>query len=102
MQTLKIDQAFTARLSEPDANTKVVEAIIALGKAMGLEVVAEGVETAQQYAAVRRLGCDLVQGYFIARPMSASQLEAWCGGYVDTQSFKHGSTVVGIDEARKK
>ena len=102
VQTIKIDQAFTSQLSDPDANTKVVEAIIALGKAMGLEVVAEGVETAQQYAVLRRLGCDLAQGYFIARPMSPSQLKVWCGGYVDTQSLKHGSTVVGIDEARKK
>ena len=102
VQTLKIDQAFIAQLSDPDANTKVVEAIIALGKAMDLEVVAEGIETDQQYAMVRRLGCDLVQGYFIARPMSAAQLTAWRGGYVDTQSLKHGSTVVGIEEARKK
>ncbi len=102
VQTLKIDQAFIAQLADPDANTKVVEAIIALGKAMDLEVVAEGIETDRQYAIVRRLGCDLVQGYFIARPMSAAQLKAWCEGYVDTQSLKHNSTVVGIDEARKK
>jgi len=102
VQTLKIDQAFIAQLSDPDANTKVVEAIIALGKAMDLEVVAEGIETDRQYAIARRLGCDLVQGYFIARPMTAAQLEAWCGGYVDTESLKHGPTVVGIDEARKK
>ena len=61
VQTLKIDQTFIAQLSDPAANTKVVEAIIALGKAMGLEVIAEGVETDQQYAAVRRLGCDLAQ-----------------------------------------
>ena len=102
VQTLKIDQAFISQLSDPDANTKVVEAIIALGKAMGVDVVAEGIETDRQYAIVRRLGCDLVQGYFIARPMAASKIAAWCGGYVDTQSLKHGPTVVGIDEARKK
>lgn len=101
VQTLKIDRAFIAQLSDPKANTKVVEAIIALGKAMELEVVAEGVETDQQYAIVRRLGCDLVQGYFIARPMPADQLPKWRGGYQDTQSLKHGSTVVGIDDARK-
>ncbi len=101
VQTLKIDHSFISRLSEPDANTKLVEAIIALGKALDLEVVAEGVETDEQYAIVRRLGCDLVQGYFIARPMSATQLRAWCGGYEDTQSLKYGATVVGIDEARK-
>lgn len=102
VQTLKIDQAFISQLSDPDANTKVVEAIIALGKAMDLEVVAEGIETDQQYAIVRRLGCDLVQGFFIARPMAASKILAWCGGYVDTQSLKHGPTVVDIEKARKK
>ena len=101
VQTLKIDQAFVSRLSDPDANTKVVEAIIALGKAMDLEVVAEGVETDLQYAIVRRLGCDLVQGYFIARPMPAEQLRQWCGGYEDTQSLKHGSTIIDIDKARR-
>ena len=101
VQTIKIDQAFVAQLTGPDANTKVVEAIIALGKAMGLDIVAEGVETDQQYAMIRRLGCDLAQGYFIARPMSAEQLLAWHGGYEDTQSLKHGSTVVDIDTLRK-
>ncbi len=101
VQTIKIDQAFIAQLSDADANTKVVEAIIALGKAMELEVVAEGVETDQQYAAVRRLGCDLAQGYFIAKPMPAAQLREWRGGYEDTQSLKHGSTVIDIDKARQ-
>ena len=100
VQTLKIDQAFIARLADPDANTKVVEAIIALGKAMDLEVVAEGVESDLEYAIVRRLGCDLAQGYFIARPMPAAQLQQWCRGYEDTQSLKHGSTVIDIDKAR--
>ena len=100
VQTIKIDRAFISQLSDPKANTKVVEAIIALGKAMELEVVAEGVETDQQYAIVRRLGCDLVQGYFIAKPMPADQLRSWSGGYEDTQSLKHGSTVIGIDDAR--
>lgn len=101
VQTIKIDQAFVAQLSDPDANTKVVEAIIALGKAMELEVVAEGVETEQQYAIIRRLGCNLAQGYFIARPMPANQLRTWRSGFTDTQSLKHGPTVVKIDEARK-
>ena len=100
MQTLKIDRAFISGLASPDANTKVVEAIIALGKAMELEVVAEGVETDMQYSIARRLGCDLVQGYFIARPMPAAQLRQWCAGYEDTQSLKHGSTVIDIDKAR--
>jgi len=100
VQTLKIDQSFIAQLSDAKADTRVVEAIIALGKAMDLGVIAEGVETDQQYAIVRRLGCDLVQGYFIARPMPADQLQTWCSGYVDTQSIKKGSIVIDIDGAR--
>ncbi len=101
VQTLKIDQSFIAKLTDSDTTTRVVEAIIALGKAMGLEVVAEGVETDQQYAILRRLGCDIAQGYFIAKPMAADQLLVWSNGYVDTQSIKHGSTVIDIDKIRK-
>jgi len=97
VQTLKIDQSFIANLSDSDTTERVVQAIIALGKAMKLEVVAEGVETDRQYAIVRRLGCDLVQGYFIAKPMSAERLSNWCKGHEDTQSLKHGSTIVDID-----
>ncbi len=103
VQTLKIDQSFISQLSDAEESkttTRVVEAIIALGKAMGLEVVAEGVETDRQYAIIRRLGCDLAQGYFIAKPMSAEQLITWCRGYEDTQSIKHGSAIVDIDKAR--
>ena len=100
VKTIKIDQTFIKQMSDPGANTRVIEAIIALGKAMELEVVAEGVETDQQYAIVRKLGCDLVQGYFVAKPMSALELRKWCDGYGDTQSLEHGATVVGIDEAR--
>jgi len=101
VQTIKIDQAFIAQLSESEASNRVIEAIVALGKAMKLGVVAEGVETDQQYAIIRRLGCDLAQGYFIARPMPADQLLTWVDGYQDTQSIKKESTVVDIDAKRQ-
>ena len=87
-------------MAESDANNRVIEAIVALGKAMKLEVVAEGVETDQQYAIVRRLGCDLVQGYFIAKPMPADQLLIWIDGHEDTQNIKKKSTVVDIETQR--
>ena len=100
VQTIKIDQDFIAQLSDSEANSRVIEAIVALGKAMQLEVVAEGVETDQQYAIVRRLGCDLVQGYFIAKPMPAEQLLMWIDGYEDTQSIKKRSKVIDVDTQR--
>ena len=100
VKTLKIDRSFIAKLADSESNTRVVQAIIALGKAMDLDIVAEGVETDQQYALVRKLGCDLVQGFFIAKPMPADRFRRWCDGHEDTQSLKHGSSVVGIDSVR--
>ena len=67
---------------------------------MDLHIVAEGVETDQQYAQVRKLGCDLAQGFFIAKPMPADRFRRWVDGHEDTQSLKHTSTVVGIDTVR--
>lgn len=101
VQSLKIDQSFIASLTDSETNARVVQAIIALGRAMELEVVAEGVETDQQYAILRRLECDMVQGFFIAKPMPADQFRRWCDGHEDTQSLKHGSSVVDIDKLRK-
>lgn len=100
VKTLKIDRSFISKLVDSESNARVVQAIIALGKAMELDIVAEGVETDQQYAIVRKLGCDLVQGYFIAKPMPAEGFRRWCGGYEDTQSLKHASSVVDIDHGR--
>ena len=78
VQTLKIDQCFVARLTESETNAKVVQAIIALGKAMDLEVVAEGVETEQQLLLVTKYGCDLAQGFFIGKPMTEVDFLNWC------------------------
>ena len=78
VQTLKIDQSFIERLVDSPNNERVVQAIVALGKAMNLEVVAEGVETEQQLALVREFGCDLAQGFFIARPMPEREFLTWC------------------------
>lgn len=77
-QTLKIDQSFVERLTESASNERVVQSIIALGKAMNLEVVAEGIETQQQLEAVRRFGCDLGQGFYIQKPLPEQAFLAWC------------------------
>jgi len=78
VQTLKIDQSFVERLTESATNARVVQSIIALGKAMGLEVIAEGVETEQQLKLVTQFGADLAQGYFIGRPMPEQDFLDWC------------------------
>ena len=73
---VKIDRSFIKDL-EPGAEgcTTLVRGIIALAHNLGLQVVAEGVETAQQLALLNTLGCDINQGFFLHRPMSAEALE---------------------------
>jgi len=77
VSVLKIDQAFVRGLGEDAADTAIVKSVIDLAHALGLVVVAEGVETSDQVAHLRSLGCDLAQGYFFARPQPAEDLERW-------------------------
>ena len=100
VHTIKIDQTFVAQLSDSDASSRVIEAIVALGKAMQLEVVAEGVETEQQYAIVRQLGCDLVQGYYVAKPMPADQLVEWFVRQNDTKICQKKSAALNMEARR--
>jgi diguanylate cyclase (GGDEF)-like protein len=70
LDTIKIDRAFIQRLANEDETGHVVEAIIALSKALHLDVTGEGVETLQQAARLKDLGCDIAQGYYFARPLT--------------------------------
>ena len=71
---LKIDRSFVHDL--PGGGEAIATAIIAMARSLGMTVVAEGVETAGQADFLRRAGCDLMQGYYFARPMPASSLTA--------------------------
>lgn len=82
---LKIDQSFIADLLSSNDDAVIVRAIIALGHAMGLSVIAEGVETQEQYAYLRLLHCDEVQGFLRGRPTPASQLPALVAQISSTQ-----------------
>lgn len=76
IDTVKIDRSFiSGMLSRPKAGV-VVRSIVSLGKAMGISVVAEGVENEAQLHALRIAGCDLLQGYLLGRPMPASDIAA--------------------------
>jgi len=89
VQTLKIDQSFVERLTESETNARVVQAVIALGKAMGLEVIAEGVETEQQMEMVRTFGCDLAQGFLIAKPLPDEEFRRWCASVTGLDTSEH-------------
>ncbi len=68
---LKIDRGFITELAKNNDDAAIVSSIVALGKTLGLRIVAEGVETAEQQEMLTELGCDILQGYLLGKPMSA-------------------------------
>lgn len=74
---LKIDRSFVRDLPSDRSDTAIISAAVSMARALGLRVVAEGVETEQQRAAVCALGCDLAQGYLYARPLPVEEFELW-------------------------
>jgi diguanylate cyclase (GGDEF)-like protein/PAS domain S-box-containing protein len=76
VDAVKIDQAFIRGLDEGSQDAAITRAIIEMAHSLGLEVVAEGVETLSQQEFLREHGCDEVQGYFISQPVAAHDLAA--------------------------
>jgi EAL domain-containing protein (putative c-di-GMP-specific phosphodiesterase class I) len=76
VQLLKVDRSFVSNLTEGGEDAAIVSAVVVLGRALGLAVVAEGVEHAEQMAELRNLGCDFVQGYYLGRPVAAADVAA--------------------------
>jgi diguanylate cyclase (GGDEF)-like protein len=74
---LKLDRSFITAIADSPRNAAIVQSTIMLSHALGLSVVAEGVETADELAWLRANGCDVGQGYGIARPMMAADLPGW-------------------------
>lgn len=76
-QTLKIDQGFVREMLESPDDLAILQGIVVLAESFGRAIVAEGVETASHCEMLLRLGCDLAQGYAIARPMPADAVIGW-------------------------
>jgi EAL domain-containing protein (putative c-di-GMP-specific phosphodiesterase class I) len=86
IDTLKVDQSFIAKLSDHPRSRKIVGAIVELAHCIGMTIVAEGVETAQQHHELAQLGADLCQGFYFAQPMPSTlvnsliRIQAGSGG----------------------
>jgi EAL domain-containing protein (putative c-di-GMP-specific phosphodiesterase class I) len=74
---LKIDRQLVMPIVHSKAQRQLVQSIIDIGKSLGIEVLAEGVETMEHAAVLKTLGCDALQGYAFARPMPAEELSAF-------------------------
>ena len=82
--TLKIDRSFVSRMDENQEHTEIVRTIMLLARNLGMDVVAEGVETEEQRAQLRALECEYGQGYFFSKPMDRTAAETFLS---DTQSY---------------
>ena len=78
---MKIDTSFVGNLARSQASQKIVKGIIGLGHSLGLRITAEGVEDRDALDHLRSIGCDLIQGYFIGRPMDGDAARAWIAAY---------------------
>ena len=72
---IKIDRSFVGRLEEETGAAVLIEAMIDLSHALGIEVIAEGVETAGQLERLREMGCDIAQGYYFSRPQPSEAIQ---------------------------
>jgi diguanylate cyclase (GGDEF)-like protein len=88
---IKIDKSFVQQLTVKETCHQaraMVEAMVALSRALGMRTVAEGIETETQLVLVKELGCDAVQGYFIGKPVSAARIEP----YAETRFWPAGAS----------
>ncbi|MDB6062544.1 MAG: response regulator receiver (CheY-like) modulated diguanylate phosphodiesterase domain [Verrucomicrobiaceae bacterium] len=87
---LKIDRSFVHNATQDKTSRAIYDISLGLGKKLGMEVVAEGVEDLDDWDLVRRSDCDLAQGYFIGRPMPAAELIEWIAEWKDrAQEWQH-------------
>ncbi len=76
LDKIKIDKSFVQDMLDSEDNAIIVKTIIQLSKSLGMQVIAEGVETFEQEQFIIQLGCDEGQGYFYSKPASANEISA--------------------------
>ncbi len=77
LDTIKIDKSFVRDMATDEADAFIVRSVTDLGHSLGLEVVAEGAENQQTVRLLTMMGCDVIQGYYLSRPLSPEALDSW-------------------------
>ncbi len=80
IDTLKIDRSFVSNMGQRGENSEIVRTIVTLARNLGIDVIAEGVETEEQLALLRAIGCEQVQGFFFSEPVTAEAAVALIAG----------------------
>jgi EAL domain-containing protein (putative c-di-GMP-specific phosphodiesterase class I) len=74
---IKIDKSFVLHMERDESDATIVRSIVDLGRNLGIRVVAEGVENASVWQRLAAMGCDVIQGYVLAKPLHPVELEQW-------------------------
>jgi diguanylate cyclase (GGDEF)-like protein/PAS domain S-box-containing protein len=90
---LKIDRSFIRDLMTDPADAQLVNAMVAMGRSLGISVLAEGVETEDQMRRLQQIGCDTGQGYFFGRPEPAATARRWLTSTTDTTEPDHHASI---------
>ena len=102
VDSLKMDRSFIAGLGPDNAKAPLAEAVIGLGRILGLRVVAEGIETREQWDRLRVLGCGLGQGFFISRPVPAAEFEQLIqSSTLVPRGLQSGKSPIGLPGGRR-
>jgi EAL domain-containing protein (putative c-di-GMP-specific phosphodiesterase class I) len=86
---LKIDRSFVSRAHQDPAAMAILESSVALGKKLGMSLVAEGVESRSQWQLVEKLGCHKVQGFYVSKAMNGNDIPGWVEVWDQTRKFWH-------------
>ena len=81
MDVLKIDRSFICDLEHNNTDLGLVASIVSMGRILGLDVVAEGVETDAQLNCLKQAGCDLIQGFLFSKPLPAADFDAFARSF---------------------
>ncbi len=85
---IKIDKRFIGTVAVDETDKQIVKTVIALAHALGMRVVAEGVDSAEAVQAITELGCEMAQGFFIGRPMRGDLIVDWIEHYAATTTLR--------------
>ncbi|MFN2587123.1 MAG: putative bifunctional diguanylate cyclase/phosphodiesterase [Actinomycetota bacterium] len=98
---VKVDKAFVLSMATEPRNEMIVRSIVELGHNLGVDVVAEGVDDEETLDRLRAMGCDLAQGYLIARPMDATRLDRWSSTAVPGKAVT-AAGIMRLDVAKSR
>jgi diguanylate cyclase (GGDEF)-like protein len=95
VDTLKIDRSFVASISDSGASKALIHTLVQLGKSLGLETLAEGIETTEQYCQLERERCDLGQGFLFARPLAGGAVAQFLEDAIEARRLPAIAEVAG-------